>query len=91
MSEIREKVKSRMGYLMLEEVSMPIGMPEKIVEKLLSILELKIVDLKAELPKNPYPKNFRESDGNYSINAWHQVYTDAQQDMRKAGWVKEAR
>jgi len=47
MSEIRDRIKSRMGYLMLEEISMPIGMPEKIVEKLLSIPELAIVDREA--------------------------------------------
>ena len=90
MSKIRDRVKSKMGYLMLEEVSMPLGMPEKIVKKLLSIPELAVVNREAELPEIPdfgYDLgNCRRAIKDEPIEA---IYTKAQQDMLKEGWVKE--
>jgi len=53
------------------------------IEQILSIPELAVVDREAELPKNPYLSRGMMKSYQYS------GYEKAQQDMLKAGWVKE--
>jgi len=89
MSGIRDRVKKQLSWVHTE-IGTPSGnqkaylSPDQI-DQILSIPELAIVDRKAELPENPYNPNKR------GFTAQLSAYSDGQQDMLKAGWVREVK
>ena len=99
MSEIRGRAKEKVvavihlnSYYRCEcgkEFRMP--SPKSVADVILSIPELVVVDREAELPKYPYPLVTQIAGEKEIVDTWHQVYDKAQQDMLKAGYVKEVK
>jgi hypothetical protein len=91
--QVREAVASKVGvkivkYMMHKGVIM--NMPVELVNELLAdIPSLAIVDRSAKLPENPYPLIIDNADGTHSVSRDNSIYAQAQQDMIKAGYVKE--
>ncbi len=89
MSEIRDKVKRQLDDIFRDYMSGETW--DNCAKKILSIPELAIVDREAELPKRmtreAIPGDMaRSMELNKNINFG---YEQAQQDMRKAGWIRE--
>jgi len=87
MSEIRDRVKTQITAIVTGTARL------KCAEQVLSIPELAIVDRKAELPDNPHSESHYSFGGGskfrHGNNPLHLAYKHAQQDMLKAGFVKE--
>lgn len=81
MTEIRNRAWTLIGMALKDYKAKLIGLDEARL-RILSIPELTIVDRKAELPKNPFTCGWMPCE--------EDAYNKAQQDMQKAGWVKEA-
>lgn len=60
-----------------------------LIKAILSIPELAIVDRGTELPENPHRKTLELQP--YLNNISHKAYKVSQQDILKAGWVKEVK
>jgi len=89
MSEIRDKVEQQLNDIFRDYMSGETW--DNCAKKILSIPELAVVDRKAELPKRMTRETIpgdmaRSMELNKNINFG---YEQAQQDMRKAGWIRE--
>jgi len=96
MSKGRDKVKEEIdnrlrgfiiSYNQAEDSYQQLLIVEKYRNYILSIPELAVVDRNAELPDNPftYPHPM------VRVSEQRAAYMRAQQDMLKAGWVKEVK
>ena len=99
MADIRDEIKEEIKEICLNNIFVgcePDGIRiyglEEVAKAVLTILQLAVVDRKAEIPSNPnthvdVPKTRLEELENMAFMA----YLRAQQDMIKAGFVKEIR
>jgi len=86
MSEIRDKTELQIKGILLKCFTKTREWTQTATDKILSISELAIVDRKAKLPYKPY-----DVGGVIRNEGFYIAYDKAQQDMLKAGWVKEVK